>query len=119
MNRVCAAGTGSFLMEQADRLGLHMGEEFSEAAFSSKYPPDLGTRCTVFMESDLIHHQNNGSSRGDLAAGVCAAIVRNYLERVANHKVLGKKIMFLGGVAGQRCGQIGLRARNRPNVLLT
>ncbi len=102
MNRVCAAGTGSFLMEQADRLGLHMGEEFSEAAFSSDCPSDLGTRCTVFMESDLIHHQNNGSSRGDLAAGVCISIVRNYLERVANHKALGQRIMFLGGVAANQ-----------------
>lgn len=99
MNRVCAAGTGSFLMEQADRLDLHMGEEFSDAAFSSACPSDLGTRCTVFMESDLIHHQNNGSSRGDLAAGVAVSIVRNYLERVANHKTLGGRIMFLGGVA--------------------
>ncbi|MDQ7783856.1 MAG: acyl-CoA dehydratase activase [Desulfomonilaceae bacterium] len=99
MNRVCAAGTGSFLMEQADRLGLHMGEEFSEAAFSSDRPSDLGTRCTVFMESDLIHHQNNGSSRGDLAAGVCLSVVRNYMERVANHKAFGRRILFLGGVA--------------------
>ena len=99
MNRVCAAGTGSFLMEQADRLGLHMGKEFSDAAFSSDSPSDLGTRCTVFMESDLIHHQNNGSSCGDLAAGVSISIVSNYLERVANHKVFGNRIMFLGGVA--------------------
>ena len=42
MNRVCAAGTGSFLMEQADRLGLSMGQEFSDAAFSSASPSDLG-----------------------------------------------------------------------------
>jgi predicted CoA-substrate-specific enzyme activase len=99
MNRVCAAGTGSFLMEQADRLGLPMGREFSDEAFSSRSPSDLGTRCTVFMESDLIHHQNNGSSREDLAAGVCISIVRNYLERVANHRPLGDRVMFLGGVA--------------------
>ena len=99
MNRVCAAGTGSFLMEQAGRLGLDIGEEFSDAAFASSAPSDLGTRCTVFMESDLIHHQNNGASREDLAAGVCTSIVRNYLERVANHKALGDRILFLGGVA--------------------
>lgn len=99
MNRVCAAGTGSFLMEQAERLGFDVGDEFVEAAFSSSAPSDLGTRCTVFMESDLIHHQNNGSSRKDLAAGVCVSIVRNYLERVAGHKPMGRRILFLGGVA--------------------
>ncbi len=99
MNRVCAAGTGSFIMQQADRLGLCMGEEFSDSAFSSRRPSDLGSRCTVFMESDLIHHQNNGASRADLAAGVCLSIVRNYMERVANHKRLGNRVMLLGGVA--------------------
>ena len=92
-------GTGSFLMEQADRLGLPMGKEFSDAAFSSSSPSDLGTRCTVFMESDLIHHQNNGASQADLSAGVCISIVRNYLERVANHKRLGERTIFVGGVA--------------------
>lgn len=99
MNRVCAAGTGSFLMAQADRLALSMGPEFSEAALASARPADLGNRCTVFMESDLIHHQNNGASSDDLAAGVCISIVNNYLERVANRKAIGKKVLFLGGVA--------------------
>jgi len=99
MNRVCAAGTGSFLMAQAQRLDIPMGRLFSEAAFSSAMPADLGNRCTVFMESDLIHHQNNGASSEDLAAGVCISIVQNYLERVANHKPLGQKVLFLGGVA--------------------
>lgn len=99
MNRVCAAGTGSFLMAQAQRLGLDSEEAFSRAAFSAAAPADLGTRCTVFMESDLIHHQNNGASTGDLAAGVCMSIVKNYSERVANHKHLGSRVVFLGGVA--------------------
>ena len=99
MNRVCAAGTGSFLMAQAQRLDLPMGPLFSDAAFSSEMPADLGNRCTVFMESDLIHHQNNGASSEDLAAGVCISIVHNYLERVANNKPLGERVLFLGGVA--------------------
>ncbi|MGO9119070.1 MAG: acyl-CoA dehydratase activase [Desulfomonilaceae bacterium] len=100
MNRVCAAGTGSFLMAQAQHLNMDMGKPFSDAAFSSTTPADLGTRCTVFMESDLIHHQNTGATPADLAAGVCISIVQNYLERVANHKSLGNKVVFLGGVAG-------------------
>ncbi len=99
MNRICAAGTGSFLMAQAHRLDLTMGKVFSDAAFSAAGPADLGNRCTVFMESDLIHHQNNGASPGDLAAGVCISIVQNYLERVANYKPLGDRVLLLGGVA--------------------
>ena len=47
MNRVCAAGTGSFLMAQAQRLNMNMGMEFSEAAFEADKPADLGNRCTV------------------------------------------------------------------------
>ncbi|MGB9618162.1 MAG: acyl-CoA dehydratase activase, partial [Desulfomonilaceae bacterium] len=99
MNRVCAAGTGSFLMAQSHRLGLDDAAVFSEAAFAAEAPADLGCRCTVFMESDLIHHQNNGAATNDLAAGVCISIVRNYLERVANNKRLGDKVLFTGGVA--------------------
>uniref|UniRef100_A0A7C4ESW8 CoA activase n=1 Tax=Desulfomonile tiedjei TaxID=2358 RepID=A0A7C4ESW8_9BACT len=99
MNRVCAAGTGSFLMAQSHRLGLDDPAVFSEAAFAAQAPADLGCRCTVFMESDLIHHQNNGATTNDLAAGVCISIVRNYLERVANNKRLGCKVLFTGGVA--------------------
>ena len=99
MNRVCAAGTGRFLMAQGQRLELSMGKVFSDAAFAAKTPADLGNRCTVFMESDLIHHQNNGASSNDLAAGVCISIVQNYLERVANNKGLGGKVLFMGGVA--------------------
>ncbi|MFZ5864340.1 MAG: acyl-CoA dehydratase activase [Thermodesulfobacteriota bacterium] len=99
MNRVCAAGTGSFLLEQAEHLGLAIESQFSEAALASTAPADLGTRCTVFMESDLIHHQNNGASSEDLAAGVCISIVQNYLERVANNRTLGENVLFLGGVA--------------------
>lgn len=99
MNRVCAAGTGSFLMAQSHRLGLADGVVFSDAAFAAEAPVDLGCRCTVFMESDLIHHQNNGAATNDLAAGVCISIVRNYLERVANNKRIGRKVLFTGGVA--------------------
>ncbi len=99
MNRVCAAGTGSFLMAQSHRLGFTDRDFFSDAAFAARAPVDLGCRCTVFMESDLIHHQNNGASTNDLAAGVCISIVRNYLERVANNKPLGRRIIFTGGVA--------------------
>ncbi len=100
MNKVCAAGTGSFLQEQSDRLGVSIEEEFSQLAFASKAPVDLGTRCTVFMESDLIHHQQAGSLKIDLLAGLSYSIANNYIEKVVGNKKIGQKIYFQGGVAG-------------------
>jgi predicted CoA-substrate-specific enzyme activase len=102
MNKVCAAGTGSFLQEQADRLDINIEEEFSKLALSSKAPVDLGTRCTVFMESDLIHHQQVGSLKVDLLAGLSYSIANNYLEKVVGNKRIGEKIYFQGGVAGNK-----------------
>lgn len=118
MNRVCAAGTGSFLMAQSLRLGLTMGEEFSDAAFSSRRPVDLGTRCTVFMESDLVHHQNNGASPQDLAAGVCISVVHNYLERVANNRPLGEKVLLLGGVAATPAVRAAFEQQTRRTFIV-
>ncbi|MGB6874313.1 MAG: acyl-CoA dehydratase activase, partial [Dehalococcoidia bacterium] len=100
MNKVCAAGTGSFLQEQADRLDINIEEEFSKLAFSSKAPVDLGTRCTVFMESDLTHHQQVGSPKVDLLAGLSYSIANNYIEKVVGNKRIGERIYFQGGVAG-------------------
>ena len=99
MNKVCAAGTGSFLQEQADRLDINIEGEFSKLALSSKAPVDLGTRCTVFMESDLIHHQQVGSPRVDLLAGLSYSIANNYIEKVVGNKKIGERIYFQGGVA--------------------
>jgi len=100
MNKVCAAGTGSFLQEQADRLSVSIEGEFSNLAFASKAPVDLGTRCTVFMESDLIHHQQIGSLKTDLLAGLAYSIANNYIEKVVGNKKIGQRIYFQGGVAG-------------------
>jgi predicted CoA-substrate-specific enzyme activase len=102
MNKVCAAGTGSFLQEQADRLDINIEEEFSKLALSSKAPVDLGTRCTVFMESDLIHHQQVGSLKVDLLAGLSYSIASNYIEKVVGNKKIGERIYFQGGVAANK-----------------
>jgi len=99
MNNACAAGTGSFLEEQAEKLKINITQEFSDQAFCSECPVGLGDRCTVFMESDLVHHQQQGSKREDLTAGLAYAIVENYLNRVVDHRKIGKNIFFQGGVA--------------------
>ena len=102
MNKVCAAGTGSFLEEQAARLRVPIRGTFSDLAFASRAPADLGARCTVFMESDLIHHQQAGYDLSDLTAGLSYAIAHNYLEKVVGTKRIGRRIVFQGGVAANR-----------------
>jgi predicted CoA-substrate-specific enzyme activase len=102
MNKVCAAGTGSFLEEQAARLRVPIRGAFSDLSFASRTPADLGTRCTVFMESDLIHHQQAGCSLSDLTAGLSYAIANNYLEKVVGTKKIGRRIVFQGGVAANQ-----------------
>jgi predicted CoA-substrate-specific enzyme activase len=98
MNKVCAAGTGSFLEEQAEKLAVRI-EEFGDTALAAPAPVALGERCTVFMESDLLHHQQNAARRDDLVAGLAYSIALNYLNRVVGRKKVGKKIFFQGAVA--------------------
>ncbi|MCS7203412.1 MAG: acyl-CoA dehydratase activase [Thermodesulfovibrio sp.] len=98
MNKACAAGTGSFIEEQAEKLGLTL-KEFQELAFSSKSPCRLGERCTVFMENSLVINLHKGASKEDIVAGLCYSIVENYINRVVADKPIGKRIFFQGGVA--------------------
>jgi len=97
MNKVCAAGTGSFLHELANKYGINIVGEFQAIALSSERPVKLAERCTVFMESDLVFYHQKGVSNNDLIAGLCYAIVHNYLNRVVGKRKIGKRIMFLGG----------------------
>jgi predicted CoA-substrate-specific enzyme activase len=99
MNKACAAGTGSFLEEQAERLGVRIKQEFADKAFCASSPCRLGERCTVFMESDLVHYLNKGSDVDDLTAGLAYSIAQNYLNKVVAGKKVGARIFFQGGVA--------------------
>lgn len=98
MNKVCAAGTGSFLEEQAKRLGEDI-HRFSGLAFNGTNPVDLGERCTVFMESDIVHFQQQGASKEDIISGLSYSIAKNYLEKVVRTKPVDGKILIVGGVA--------------------
>jgi len=99
MNKVCAAGTGSFLEEQAEKLDVSIKEEFGALALSAGEPVRMGERCTVFIESDLVHHQQSGAQRDDLIAGLSYSIVQNYLNRVVGDRRVGNRIFFQGGTA--------------------
>lgn len=98
MNTVCAAGTGSFLDRQAERLEIPI-EKFGEHALKSTSPVRIAGRCAVFAESDMIHKQQLGYSEDDIIHGLCEALVRNYLTNVGKGKEILPKIFFQGGVA--------------------
>lgn len=98
MNKVCAAGTGSFVEEQAARLDIPL-DRFGELALSARSPVDLGERCTVFVETAIAAALAKGASHADVAAGLCLSIVRNYLHKVVGTRAVGQHVVLQGGVA--------------------
>ncbi|MCF8225492.1 MAG: acyl-CoA dehydratase activase [Bacteroidales bacterium] len=102
MNKVCAAGTGSFLEEQAEKLEINIEEEFGSLALKAKQPAGLGDRCTVFMESDLNSFQQKGVETENLVGGLAYSIVHNYIQKVVRKKRIGDHIFFQGGVTNNR-----------------
>ena len=98
MNTVCAAGTGSFLDQQAVRLGISV-EEFGRMALRATKGVRIAGRCTVFAETDMIHKQQLGFQTEEIVAGLCSSLVKNYLNDVARGKDLVPPLVFQGGVA--------------------
>ncbi len=101
MNKVCAAGTGSFLEEQAERFDIKI-EDFGDIALKAKNPLNLGERCTVFMETNVYSHYQKGAGIEDILAGLAYSIAMNYINRVVGRKKIGNKIFFQGAVAYNR-----------------
>ncbi len=99
MNEACAAGTGSFLEEQAEKLGISIIGEFAELGLGAPSPVRLGERCTVFMERDVNSYLQRGAEKSDLVAGLAYSIVYNYLNRLVGTRHVGDTIYFQGGTA--------------------
>lgn len=97
MNKICAAGTGSFVEEQAVRMGIPLAE-FGPLALSAEHPAALGERCTVFIETAIASAAAEGVSQAEIAAGLCHSIVQNYLHKVVGSKPVGQHIVLQGGV---------------------
>ena len=97
MNKICAAGTGSFVEEQAARMGIPI-EQFGPLALTAKAPAALGERCTVFIETAIASAAAESVGQAEIAAGLCHAIVRNYLHKVVAGKPVGQHIVLQGGV---------------------
>ena len=98
MNRICAAGTGSFLEEQATKIGVAL-RKFGPMALAARAPLDLGDRCTVFIEGALAKALGRGEDKANIVAGLAHSIVRNYLTRVAGNRPLGEHVFIQGGIA--------------------
>jgi predicted CoA-substrate-specific enzyme activase len=100
MNAVCAAGTGSFLEEQAERLGVSLAD-FSPRAMGARAPL-TSDRCTVFMERDLNHFQGQGYATDELLAASLFSVCDNYLSKVAREGAIGDHVTFQGATAKNR-----------------
>ncbi|MDY6835742.1 MAG: acyl-CoA dehydratase activase [Chloroflexota bacterium] len=98
MNTICAAGTGSFLDQQALRLSISI-QEMGQRALQSQHPVKIAGRCTVFAESDMINKQQMGHTVDDILYGLCQALVINYLNNIGHGKEILPPIVFQGGVA--------------------
>jgi len=101
MNTVCAAGTGSFLDRQAERLDIPI-EEFGDYAMKAESSVRIAGRCAVFAESDMIHKQQLGYNQAEIIRGLCDALVRNYLNNIGKGKTILPKVLFQGGVAANK-----------------
>ncbi|HQG46993.1 MAG TPA: BadF/BadG/BcrA/BcrD ATPase family protein, partial [bacterium] len=116
-NGECAAGTGSFIDQQAERLAqslygpeFHMDQEklqktlddFIELGLKSTYPAPVATRCTVFTKSDMIHLQNKGEPLPNIIAGLHYGNAANYLSTIVANRELEDPVVFVGGMASNR-----------------
>ena len=99
VNEACSAGCGSFLQTFAQSMGISI-QEFTKQALASEAPTDLGSRCTVFMNSSVKQAQKEGASPEDIAAGLCYSVVRNALYKVIKLRdanALGPVVVVQGG----------------------
>lgn len=99
LNESCSSGCGSFLSTFAASVGLDV-KEFQEKAIRSKEPADLGSRCTVFMNSKVKQAQKEGASVEDIAAGLCYSVIKNAIQKVIkvrDPKKLGDHLVVQGG----------------------
>lgn len=99
LNEACSSGCGSFIETYARSLGIPM-EKIADLAFKSKSPSQLGSRCTVFMNSSIITEQRDGKQPEDIIAGICRSIINNVFTkviRIRNLNTLGKKVVVQGG----------------------
>jgi len=99
MNKACAAGTGSFIDELAEMLGVKVNNgEFANLAFAAPHTIDLGTRCAAFMGQAVPSAQQEGVPLEIITASLANSIAKNYLSKVVGTRKLGDKVILTGAV---------------------
>jgi predicted CoA-substrate-specific enzyme activase len=99
MNKACAAGTGSFIDELAEMLGVSVTNgQFADLAFAAPHTIELGTRCAAFMGQAVASAQQEGVPLEIITASLANSIAKNYLSKVVEHRKLGDKIILTGAV---------------------
>ncbi|MDR1359783.1 MAG: acyl-CoA dehydratase activase, partial [Deltaproteobacteria bacterium] len=99
LNEACSAGCGSFIENFASSLDMTL-QEFVSSSLKAAKPVDLGTRCTVFMNSKVKQAQKEGADTADIAAGLCYSVIRNAcykVMKISNPGEMGKKVVVQGG----------------------
>lgn len=117
MNKICAAGTGSFIEEQSTKFDINI-DEFGDIALKSTKPVYLGERCTVFMETSIAAHLSSGTRIEDIASGLCYSIVKNYLNRVVGQNKIGDRIFLQGGIAHNQGVVNAFRALTGKDIIV-
>ncbi len=101
MNEICAAGTGAFLDEQAERLGIDV-ESFGVEALRSQSPARIAGRCAVFAKTDMIHQAQEGAPIPDILLGLAFGLARNYIATLIRGEEIAPIVSLQGGVMNNR-----------------
>ncbi|MCG8619388.1 MAG: acyl-CoA dehydratase activase [Desulfobacterales bacterium] len=109
VNSDCASGTGSFIDQQAERLGFTTETLAEQAYIFDGTSPSIATRCAVFAKSDIIHAQAQGFSKEAISAGLCEGVTRSVLANTVKGREVNGSILFIGGMSRNRkiVGEIG------------
>jgi len=118
-NTACAAGTGSFLDQQAQRLNLQHAQALSEKALSNRESiPKIASRCAVFAKTDLVHAQQEGYSLEQICDGLCHGLAKNIVDRLSVDREPFTPIVFTGGVSRNRAVVNHLRSITKKEIIV-
>ena len=100
-NGECAAGTGSFMDQQASRLRFEI-EDVGDIVMGAERAANIAGRCSVFAKSDMIHAQQRAYKPPEILKGLCDAVVRNFKGTIFKNRHIEPKVAFIGGVAANK-----------------
>jgi predicted CoA-substrate-specific enzyme activase len=117
LNSVCAAGTGSFIQQQANRLGISLAE-LSSLALAAGQPAHFTGRCTVFVETEMINLQQRGFPVESIAAGLFEAICENFINDLSPGLTIEPPVLFCGGVSELESARIAFKRKTGMDIIV-